>query len=258
MNDSTTGAVTDGLWIGDTALRPGMGVFRGHTGDNHSHAHYAHQLTSGIEHPVCITSTSETRCAPALFVPAGIAHQLLPGNVLSLYLDPTTDEARAVLPLLNWTGGIVEPSQPLISIVLESFGAGALTLHSFEHLRMRLQLGILPPRDARLDAVLHLLNESLDQEELLNRRFLATASGLSESRFSHWFRERTGMPVRSYRKWLRLVRGIEHVLAGDRLTDAAHGAGFSDQAHFTRTFVATFGINPSHAFARLSSQSPGQ
>jgi AraC-like DNA-binding protein len=66
------------------------------------------------------------------------------------------------------------------------------------------------------------------------------------------------MPVRSYRKWLRLVRGIEHVLAGDRLTDAAHGAGFSDQAHFTRTFVATFGINPSLALARLSSQSPDQ
>ncbi|WP_151638590.1 MULTISPECIES: AraC family transcriptional regulator [Noviherbaspirillum] len=222
------------------------------------HAHYAHQLTVGITQPVCITLGSETRCAPALFIPAGIAHRLSPGNVLSLYLDPTTDEARAVLPLLDRTRDIVEPSRQLLCIVLDSFSADKLTQHSFERFRRHLQLGALPPRDARLDAVLHLLNQSLDQEEFLSRRSLASSSGLSESRFSHWFRERTGMPVRSYRKWLRLVRGIEHVLAGDRLTDAAHGAGFSDQAHFTRTFVATFGINPSLALARLSSQSPDQ
>jgi AraC-like DNA-binding protein len=253
----TTETTKDGIWRGDTALRPGLGVFRGIAGDNRMHSHWAHQLSIGIAQPVCIASGAGSISAPALFVPADAAHQLLPGNVLSLYIDPTTDEARAILAMLP-NCGIVEPPPQLVSIALQSFGDGVLSGHNFQHFRALLQLGALPPRNARLDAVLNLLHASLVQEEAMSRHALASAAGLSASRFSHWFREQTGMPVRSYRKWLRLVRGIEQVLAGDRLTDAAHDAGFSDQAHFTRTFVEMFGISPSNALAHLGNEPPHQ
>lgn len=53
------------------------------------------------------------------------------------------------------------------------------------------------------------------------------------------------MPFRSYRKWLRLIHGLELALAGIGLTDVAHQSGFADHAYFTRTFVALFGIAPS-------------
>jgi AraC-like DNA-binding protein len=250
--------VTDALWMGDTAIRPGIGVFRGLAGDNRMHRHWAHQMTIGLERPVNIVSASGVIRAHVLFVLAGVAHQLMPGEVLSLYIDPATDEARAMLPMLGKTKDIIEPPSFLVSIVQQSFAGGALSDQSFECFRARLRLGALPLRDDRLEMVLRTLQASLEQEEVLSRRALATVADLSESRFSHWFREHTGMPVRSYRKWLRLVRGIEQVLAGGRLTDAAHGAGFADQAHFTRTFVETFGISPSNALAHLGHKPSGQ
>jgi hypothetical protein len=36
----------------------------------------------------------------ALFVPANTAHQRMPGDILTLYIDPTTDEARAIRPVV--------------------------------------------------------------------------------------------------------------------------------------------------------------
>jgi AraC-like DNA-binding protein len=38
------------------------------------------------------------------------------------------------------------------------------------------------------------------------------------------------------------MRAVELFSAGTSLTDAAHGAGFSDSSHFSRTFRRMFGI----------------
>ena len=89
----------------------------------------------------------------------------------------------------------------------------------------------------------------------MNRAELARLAGLSETRFSHWFKEKTGMPLRSYRKWLRLVHGVEKVLSGNSLIDAAHAADFSDQAYFSRTFKSAFGVTPAVAFNSVLTES---
>lgn len=46
---------------------------------------------------------------------------------------------------------------------------------------------------------------------------------------------------------MRLVTATERLAAGVSITDAAHGAGFSDGAHFSRTFRSMFGLSPSEA-----------
>ncbi len=104
---------------------------------------------------------------------------------------------------------------------------------------------------AKLRSVLQALESEMLTQKATRRSGLATLVGLSESRFSHWFREQTGMPLRSYRKWLRLIVGLEHVLKGLSLTGAAHAAQFADQAHFTRTFVEMFGVRPSDALPQV-------
>ena len=251
MPDAGTVSAVEMAWIGKMAMRPGIGLFRGKAGDNHRHKHWAHQLSIGIGAPVQLTADCGTIRAHALFIPANTAHQLMPGHMMSLYMDSTTDEARAIVSMMPASDRIVEAPAGLAAIVLASFGEDMPHERSFDTLRARLQLDALPARNARLDAVLQILHSSLDHENSPDRAAMAAALGMSGSRFSHWFREATGMPVRSYKKWLRLVRGIEQVLAGERLTDAAHGAGFSDQAHFTRTFVEMFGLSPSSALAQL-------
>jgi len=66
--------------------------------------------------------------------------------------------------------------------------------------------------------------------------------GLSRGRARHLFVESTGLPFRTYLLWLRLMQAVELFSAGSSLTDAAHGAGFSDSSHFSRSFRRMFGI----------------
>ncbi|MEP6863066.1 MAG: helix-turn-helix transcriptional regulator [Deltaproteobacteria bacterium] len=66
--------------------------------------------------------------------------------------------------------------------------------------------------------------------------------GLSPGRARHLFVDQTGLPFRTYLLWLRLMRAVELFSAGSSLTSAAHGAGFSDSSHFSRTFRRMFGI----------------
>lgn len=74
----------------------------------------------------------------------------------------------------------------------------------------------------------------------------ALAAGLSPSRFMHWFAQTSGLAFRAYVRWLRLQRAVRALSAGSNLTVAAHEAGFSDSAHLSRTFVATFGMRPAN------------
>jgi len=71
---------------------------------------------------------------------------------------------------------------------------------------------------------------------------VAAHVGLSNGRARHLFVEHTGMPFRTYRLWLRLMRAVELFAMGSSLTEAAHGAGFSDSSHLSRTFRRMFGI----------------
>jgi AraC-like DNA-binding protein len=68
--------------------------------------------------------------------------------------------------------------------------------------------------------------------------------GLSSGRARHLFVESTGLPFRTYLLWLRLTKALELFSAGTSLTEAAHGAGFSDSSHLSRTFRRMFGIAP--------------
>ncbi|WWL46237.1 helix-turn-helix transcriptional regulator [Pseudomonas parakoreensis] len=79
---------------------------------------------------------------------------------------------------------------------------------------------------------------------MVQREELAALVHLSPTRFSHWFVEQTGLPLRSYAKWLRLTQAVRHLASGEPITTAAHASGFSDSAHFSRTFRSLLGIDP--------------
>jgi AraC-like DNA-binding protein len=74
---------------------------------------------------------------------------------------------------------------------------------------------------------------------------LAEGVGLSASRLEHLFAQHMGVPLRSYRTWLRFRAAAVVMAQGATLTEAAHAAGFYDQAHFGRAFRRAFGMPPS-------------
>lgn len=113
-----------------------------------------------------------------------------------------------------------------------------------EHLAPALTTDEATPRHPAVDDALRLL-PSLVAAGPVSGTDLATQVGLSVSRLTHLFTDQVGIPLRRYVLWSRLRLAVMRVQAGDDLTGAAHGAGFSDSAHLTRTTREMFGLPPS-------------
>lgn len=99
------------------------------------------------------------------------------------------------------------------------------------------------PADARLKRAL----DALEADPLApwTHRSLADRAHLSPSRFQVLFRDATGLPVRNYLLWRRLLEATARLQAGEAVTAAAHAAGFADAAHLSRSFRRIIGAAPS-------------
>jgi AraC-like DNA-binding protein len=232
-------------WMGNLMIADGVGVFRGSVGDNRMHRHWAAQISVALEDTfdMEIGGLGCLSLQAAYFRP-NVEHRLVSGKVCSLYFDPAS-------PLFNQ---LVGPR------ATENWGEIALTsqLRSFVEARNPVEaiLKDLHPSqtlDSRIPAVLAYMESSLDEKSQTNRTVLAKIVGMSPSRFSHWFVEQLGIPVRSYIKWLKLRLAINAMLAGESAVNAALAGGFSDQAHMSRGFANAFGITYMSAQAAITS-----
>lgn len=97
------------------------------------------------------------------------------------------------------------------------------------------------------EAIGHVHEGDLLREEQPIAR-LAARAYLSEGRFRHLFRKQTGVSVGRYLLWERMLTALDEAARGVSLSEAAHAAGFADQAHMSREFRATFGLTPSEVF----------
>jgi AraC-like DNA-binding protein/quercetin dioxygenase-like cupin family protein len=101
-------------------------------------------------------------------------------------------------------------------------------------------------RAPRLDAIaIARARELLDAERtrVVHSTELEAATGLTRFELARQFRTMLGTTPYRY----SLMRRLEYArdrLAARPTVDAALDAGFADQAHFTRTFKAAFGVTP--------------
>ena len=107
-----------------------------------------------------------------------------------------------------------------------------------------------PSIDHRVKRVLRDLPNRLAEAEAVSLDAVAASVRLSPSRFLHLFTTSVGVPLRPYVLWLRLQCGASELARGKSVADAAHGAGFSDAAHFTRTFRRMIGATPRQVLQR--------
>lgn len=240
-------------WKGAVYLAPAAGLFRGAAGDNVTHAHGAHQLSVGLHEMVSVETAARVVRGRAVFIPAGCSHRLRGGTVLSVYTDPLADLGRAMQAS---TASLDSPSAVADELSVRMVAHAGAARELTENLVAELGEILGAPIDLRPDALLvrcsRALAESLRGGAALSRAELAALAGTSEGRFSHWFRQRTGMPMQTYRRWLRVTLAVEFILTGESMVAAAHHAGFADQAHFVRTFRVMFGINPTAALGQIN------
>lgn len=105
--------------------------------------------------------------------------------------------------------------------------------------------------DARLESVLAYATRNLGGD--LRLRVLAERVGLSPSRFSHWFREQTGMTPHAWIVERRVARA-KTLLRTTRspLIEIALDVGFGSQACLNVAFCRHVGMTPGAYRSRIS------
>lgn len=199
------------------------GLILGELGRTAPHAHYADQLMCSKGAPITVSLDGQVTTAHRLFIPSRQTHAILEtqGEVSVLYAEPAVFD---IAPLLH---------QDL----------------SLEALRQ------LPRRsldDPRLERALAALDQQLNGK--VSAQALAQAAHLSLSQLERLFAHQLGLPVRRLVLWRRLRIALQFALAGGTLTEAAHGAGFADSAHFSRTMKQLFGVTAAASLRQLDVQ----
>jgi AraC-like DNA-binding protein len=83
-----------------------------------------------------------------------------------------------------------------------------------------------------------------ERSRIVRSSELEAASGLTRYDLARQFRIALGTNPHRYHVMRRLQSARAMIQSGCRLADVAAGAGFADQAHFTRAFTAAFGFTP--------------
>lgn len=105
---------------------------------------------------------------------------------------------------------------------------------------VKLMMANNDPRVARaVDMIRNSIAENFTTEDV------AFGLNLSIPRVVQLFRKNLGIPVGRYRQWHRLHSAALAIASGKTFTQAAADTGFSDLAHFSNTFHAMLGLNPS-------------
>jgi AraC-like DNA-binding protein len=237
------------------AWRGGCGFLgSGGRGAIEPHSHYAIQLVIGAPSGLKVQFGRKgtlTACAGAL-IPSGTPHTIDVNDCewsAVLFVEPETTEGKALTALLASHPRYLEPEAVTAAATrLErawrgdqdaaQVGAACLQL-----VRDFAQASSREPTDPRVLAAIAYLQERVDRQVTLEE--VAAVANLSPSRFRHLFVAETGMPLRTYLLWRRLLHVWTLLMQGETLSGAAHAAGFADSAHLSRTARTMFGLPPS-------------
>jgi AraC-like DNA-binding protein len=218
--------------------------------DSKLHSHFAMQLTFGLDQMFRVRLSKDDAwgdTGAAIFAP-NQRHQVdCDGQLAHLFVEFPQREGSNVTALD--AGFDCLPAFDEVRNILSDAVSGIITLESAEHaVRVWLECAFpanlakrdFDPRIAQtLDWIATNVSRQIGGDEL------AARVHLSPSRFTHLFRQQTGLPLTRYLLWTRLLVAVEAVAEGANTTVAAHKAGFADLAHMSRTFRNTFGVMPS-------------
>lgn len=239
-------------------LDAGRSLFAGPLGYNAPHAHSVPVYLAGLYAPfrLRIAGGAWRSCRTAV-IPAGRAYEFDAADepLAVLYLEPDEAGVHALAPLVAGSeecdGALIGGKGEIAPIreIYEARDSAGWTSAAIDSLLTFAKTGRQHALDPRIAwAVASLASASEDEAGVT---LMAGKAGLSPSRFQHLFTREIGVPFRRFRTWQRLRTAIGWIVAGHSFTDAAHRAGFFDQAHFARAFRQAFGAPPSPSLRRV-------
>lgn len=235
------------LWTFEVPPRPGT------IATTRMHAHHAVQLTLAAGGDFHIRTEQGRIPGPLVLIGPDTPHAFEPtGRTVLLFAEPESRTGQALVAELAGApvarldpDRLPDAERQLSPVWRVPRATDAETAELGRDLLDRLLGGLPAPQalDPRISRAIAWLEPRVETQLTLAEA--ASVACLSESRFSHRFADATGLPFRTWLLWRRLMRAVERMAAGDSLTTAAIEAGFSDSAHFSRTFMRMFGVQAS-------------
>ena len=213
------------------------------------HAHHAFQLTFSLGGEFSLHLEDRVLSGPFGLVRPDVPHAFeARGLIAHLFIEPESGAGRSLMKLVQ---GEADPTRALAQAreVPDQIRAAFLDPADPLDAMREVGSGIVSQitgysrsaqPDRRVRQIIAWANANLDRTLSISE--VAPQVGLSPSRASHLFVEETGIALRHYVLWLRLIRAVETYARDRSLTEAAHEAGFADSAHLSRTFKRMFGL----------------
>jgi len=232
-----------------------------------THSHHALQVTISMGEPFNFTcEEAEPALYQGVIVGADIEHSLQGrnGQYVTLLLDPELHPVKHILGFHQTTGFVEIDNKRLgqmrafiQQLIKAQTGETDLVIEDpIEQLMSILsQSDCQQSLDSRVEKLIQYIAQA--EHKMADIEELAQVVGLSSGRLIHLFKDEVGIPIRRYLLWQRLLDACAYASLHSHnqlncdgksdlsLTDAAHQAGFTDSAHFSRTFKAMFGLHPS-------------
>ena len=218
------------------------------------HAHYSIQIAFGRPEGLRVQLGSQGAWQPcaAAIIPSRARHSI---DVTDcewsgvLFVEPETPEGKALTARLS--GGLELLDSAIMAAMTQKLehawrieqSRSAVESACREFVHELTNTATRTPSDPRVLAAIEYIRQRIETTITLPE--VAKVAFLSPGRFRHLFVEETGMPLRTYVLWRRLLKVWTLLMQGQTLSQAAHAVGFADSAHLSRTSRAMFGTTPS-------------
>lgn len=227
-------------------------IFAGKDVITKKHSHHAVEILLSFDSLVTLETSKGVVESRGLLLRPDVVHANRgQGFVVFIFINPESSLGRRLYLMLKESAfsaipdAVVENTRRFLDRLLTSELSEAELSNYFTKLLVEnvtsTERNYTP--DLRIEKVVGHITSNLHKP--LDFKILKDIACLSESRLIHLFKKELGIPIRKYVLWCRLQKAIKFYLKGHTLTQSAHIAGFSDVAHFTRTFVSMFGMAPS-------------
>jgi AraC-like DNA-binding protein len=234
-------------------LFKGTFAYLGKLSDTDFHSHHALQISISLNNPFILETENGLKKYQAVIIDTDVVHKFdgMDDWHLILLIDPEHENVSQIKTNILFEQ-TAEPAFDLleshvdviVQLMIKEATCNAVnnSLNSMLTLLSGSNQKICE-KDHRIRKIINYV-ESLDEKKV-SIKTLTNLVNLSESRLSHLFKNQTGIPVRRYILWVRLMGALKSIVSGQSMTNAALSAGFSDSAHFNRTFRNMFGVFPS-------------
>jgi AraC-like DNA-binding protein len=228
------------------------------------HLHPEDQLVYACKGVMTVRTSAGTWVVPAqraVWIPARTPHSILMSGVVSM----RTIYLHARLAQLPRACCVVNVSPLLQHLIVHLCTVGKLSRRSKTHAHLidvlidqletvqAFPLQLPSPTDPRAARVAAALHENLNGSHSL--AWACKQAGASKRTIERLFQRETGISLGKWREQLRLMRSLQLLAAGEKISHAALESGYSTPSAFIAMFRKALGTTPRKYFANSSVRS---